>query len=151
MGTLLAYSMMVGAVLILLYFVVKLGLSGTTFHSFNRKVILLCYVLALALPFVMEIQVPWLQSEPVADVVIEIPEYAAVITDAVVDSSVPLWMIVGLGVYVAGIIFLLFREMVIFFRMYRLLSSCETIDNHSRWKIMLHERNDIAPFSWRTA
>lgn len=148
MGTLLAYSLMVGAVLILLYFVVKLGLSGTTFHSFNRKVILLCYVLALALPFVMEIQVPWLQSEPVADVVIEIPEYAAVVTDAVVDSSVPLWMIAGLGVYVAGIIFFLFREMVIFFRMYRLLSSCETIDNHSRWKIMLHERNDIAPFSW---
>ena len=76
MGALLAYSFWVGCILIPLYFVVKLGLSGTTLHSFTRKIILGCYGLALLFPLVSDIEFAP-SGVPVSDMTFELPAYSA--------------------------------------------------------------------------
>ncbi len=153
MGALLAYSIIVSFLLIPLYFLVKLGLSGTTFHSFTRKIILACYGIAVVIPFLYDIDP--LHSSELSEVSIDLPVFAEIVDDdspgvsAVISSVEPaLWIKVAIAVYAAGLLFFVIRDAIILFRMFRLFSQCETVGINSRWKILVHNCNDVAPFSW---
>ncbi|WP_289157802.1 M56 family metallopeptidase [uncultured Muribaculum sp.] len=152
MGALLAYSFWVGCILIPLYFVVKLGLSGTTLHSFTRKIILGCYGLALLFPLVSDIEFAP-SGVPVSDMTFELPAYSAYSEllsagEVVPLPELPLWIVAAISVYAAGLVFFVIREMVILIRMFRLFSRCDTASYDSRWKLLVHDCDDVAPFSW---
>lgn len=152
MGALLAYSFWVGCVLIPLYFVVKLGLSGTTLHSFTRKIILGCYGLALLFPLVSDIEFTP-SGVPMADVALELPaysEYSELLpaSEVMPLPELPLWVIAAIFVYAAGLVFFVIREIMILIRMFRLFSRCDTVRVDSRWKVLAHDCDDVAPFSW---
>ena len=148
MGALLVYSIIVGIVLIPLYFIVRLGMGNCTFHSFTRKVILSCYLIALLIPFLYDIDLSW--STSVADVSLELPAYDEIMPDYIVGavSETPWWIMVAIMVYAAGLLFFIVRELVIVVRMCRLFKRCEVIDNGLRWKLLVHDCDSVAPFSW---
>ncbi|MCM1093548.1 MAG: M56 family metallopeptidase [Lachnospiraceae bacterium] len=152
MGALLAYSFWVGCILIPLYFVVKLGLSGTTFHSFTRKIILGCYGLALLFPLVSDIEFAP-SGVPVSDMTFDLPtysEYSELLSasEVVPLPELPLWIVAAISVYAAGLVFFAIRELIILIRMFRLFSHCEALSVNSRWKLLVHDCDDVAPFSW---
>lgn len=148
MGALLVYSIIVGIILIPLYFIVKLGLGNCTFHSFTRKVILSCYLIALLIPFVYDIDLS--PAPSVGDVSLALPVYDEIMPDYILETvpETPWWIMAVIMFYAAGLLFFIIRELVIIVRMCRLFKRCEVIDDGSRWKVLVHDCDSVAPFSW---
>lgn len=150
MGALLVYSIMVSVMLIPLYFIVRLGLGGCTFHSFTRKAILACYLIALLFPFVFDIDLSAFRRTTVEAAQV-MPVFDEIIPGYVIGavSETPWWMKAAIAVYAAGVLFFIIRELIIVVRMYRLFSGCEeVVDAGLRWKLLVHDSDSVAPFSW---
>lgn len=135
--------------LALMLVVYRLTLSRTTFHGFNRVVLLCSLALAAIVPFVHFQTLSSKAAAPISYMMNEIMVYAdapAQIAPAQADSSIN-WASVLTLVYLAGVIICMFRVAI------GVLSSEILCHRRSRTlsdgsHLVITDRN-YAPFSWR--
>lgn len=150
MASLFSYSLIVGLTLLPLYFIVRLGLGGCTFHSFNRRVIMACYIVALLLPLVAGLSLPdFMSGAGDINVTIQLPdEGMIVVSEGDVSSSPSWWAVMLILLYSVGLLFFLIREIIVWIKMLRLISSSERVRPDFPWKVYVHDSDGVAPFSW---
>lgn len=151
MGSIVSYSIMAGITLIPLYLIVKLLLSDHVRPGFNRAVILASYAIALLIPALVSVN-----GASMPQIEVEMPAPAGiVVADADTldgDSSSSFREIASLTIvtlYFIGLLFCLLRELVSWIRLHRLLKGCRTIRIADGRRLLLHDRSDMSPFSWR--
>ncbi len=135
--------------LALMLVVYRLTLSRTTFHGFNRVVLLCSLALAAIVPFIHFQTLSSKAAAPISYMMNEIMVYAdapAQIAPAQADSSIN-WASVLTLVYLAGVIICMFRVAI------GVLSSEILCHRRSRTlsdgsHLVITDRN-YAPFSWR--
>ncbi len=144
MGELLSYSIVSGMFLLSMYVAFKIFLSGENQHAYNRKVLLLIYVMSFtALPITSLVQ-RLLPSRPNHNVISELTIVNGPLVG--VDSH-HTWSIVLLWLFVIGMLVVALRTLVIWWRLISLIRCGEKI-NHEGYTIVLTDNSRFAPFSW---
>ena len=116
MATLLVFSLKSGLCLMAFWLVYKLLLGGTTFHHFNRGLLLLLVVLSLVLPLV---PLPVPPSSPLTTVMVGLDDGFFLLPMAAdAAPSSPLWLRLCLLAYVAGISVVLIWNILSAFRLH---------------------------------
>ena len=159
MGFFFVYILKSGVCLSLFYLFYRLLLSKETFYRFNRIALLGILVFSLLLPLIEVTKAP--QNE-INQAVLTIEQLlvmaenhqqtqvtAVVEGDDLVDTwrSPVHWIEIVLLFYIAGIFFLVCRNVYSLFRLVRLMNTAQRrqIDKHT--VLLVHDRN-VAPFSW---
>lgn len=154
MGTFVAYTFVVGIILLALYAVYKLLLEKETFHRFNRIFVLSSYIVSLVAGIIyvtahrqQEITLPAMK-------IIYNSSYVAT-TPTSIDHAVYLnhvlteWAIMAVVIlYIAGLLFFIAREVFMWYRMYRIIHKGLRSYTTNGWQLVLHNDNNLAPFSW---
>ena len=150
MGTFFVYILKTSICLTGFYLFYRLLLSKETFHRFNRVALLGILLLSLLIPF-CEITVP--EESEVQQTLVTI-EQILTLADHVpqtevqaLPSSIPLWLLVLLCIYLLGILFFLGRNLYSLFHMLRLLHGGRQEKLEKGITLIIHDKN-IAPFSW---
>ena len=150
MGTFFVYILKTSICLTGFYLFYRLLLSKETFHRFNRVALLGILLLSLLIPF-CEITVP--KESEVQQTLVTI-EQILTLADHVpqtevqaLPSSIPLWLLVLLCIYLLGILFFLGRNLYSLFHMLRLLHGGRQEKLEKGITLIIHDKN-IAPFSW---
>ena len=150
MGTFFVYILKTSICLTGFYLFYRLLLSKETFHRFNRIALLGILLLSLLIPF-CEITVP--EESEVQQTLLTI-EQILTLADHVpqtevqaLPSSIPLWLLVLLCIYLLGILFFLGRNLYSLFHMLRLLHGGRQEKLEKGITLIIHDKN-IAPFSW---
>lgn len=145
MGGVLAYSVNVALLLAMMYIVYKWLLASESFHAFNRGILLGIYGIALI-------------AAPSADLIGHLspqsPEEGFFImqTKSVVmtgeeSTNTPIWPMVFVGIYLAGVVLMSVRSAVIWLRIVRIIEYGER-SAIGRYRLVVSERKNVAPFSW---
>ena len=159
MGFFFVYIQKEGVCLSLFYLFYRLLLSKETFYRFNRIALLGILVFSLLLPLIEVTKAP--QNE-INQAVLTIEQLlvmaenhqetqvtTVVEGDDLVDTwrSPVHWIEIVLLFYIAGIFFLVCRNVYSLFRLVRLMNTAQRrqIDKHT--VLLVHDRN-VAPFSW---
>ena len=159
MGFFFVYILKSGVCLSLFYLFYRLLLSKETFYRFNRIALLGILVFSLLLPLIEVTKAP--QNE-INQAVLTIEQLlvmaenhqetqvtTVVEGDDLVDTwrSPVHWIEIVLLFYIAGIFFLVCRNVYSLFRLVRLMNTAQRrqIDKHT--VLLVHDRN-VAPFSW---
>ena len=159
MGFFFVYILKSGVCLSLFYLFYRLLLSKETFYRFNRIALLGILVFSLLLPLIEVTKAP--QNE-INQAVLTIEQLlvmaenhqetqvtTVVEGDDLVDTwrSPVHWIEIVLLFYIAGIFFLVCRNVYSLFRLVRLTNTAQRrqIDKHT--VLLVHDRN-VAPFSW---
>ena len=159
MGFFFVYILKSGVCLSLFYLFYRLLLSKETFYCFNRIALLGILVFSLLLPLIEVTKAP--QNE-INQAVLTIEQLlvmaenhqqtqvtAVVEGDDLVDTwrSPVHWIEIVLLFYIAGIFFLVCRNVYSLFRLVRLMNTAQRrqIDKHT--VLLVHDRK-VAPFSW---
>ena len=159
MGFFFVYILKSGVCLSLFYLFYRLLLSKETFYRFNRIALLGILVFSLLLPLIEVTKAP--QNE-INQAVLTIEQLlvmaenhqqtqvtAVVEGDDLVDTwrSPVHWIEIVLLFYIAGIFFLVCRNVYSLFRLVRLMNTAQRrqIDKHT--VLLVHDRK-VAPFSW---
>ena len=159
MGFFFVYILKSGVCLSLFYLFYRLPLSKETFYRFNRIALLGILVFSLLLPLIEVTKAP--QNE-INQAVLTIEQLlvmaenhqqtqvtAVVEGDDLVDTwrSPVHWIEIVLLFYIAGIFFLVCRNVYSLFRLVRLMNTAQRrqIDKHT--VLLVHDRK-VAPFSW---
>ena len=159
MGFFFVYILKSGVCLSLFYLFYRLLLSKETFYRFNRIALLGILVFSLLLPLIEVTKAP--QNE-INQAVLTIEQLlvmaenhqetqvtTVVEGDDLVDTwrSPVHWIEIVLLFYIAGIFFLVCRNVYSLFRLVRLTNTVQRrqIDKHT--VLLVHDRN-VAPFSW---
>ena len=160
MGTLFIYAIKSAICLALLYLPYTLLMRKETFHSFNRKALLMVILLSLILPF---ISIPmWnsailtaLQGQKEAIIEIGIPTLTgastvssqAIEADATAESSIS-WANLLVLIYIIGVIVCLIWKVVEVVRLERFIpKSCLWTEKKDGINIFCHV-GKVSPFSW---
>lgn len=160
MGTLFIYAIKSAICLALLYLPYTLLMRKETFHSFNRKALLMVILLSLILPF---ISIPmWnsailtaLQGQKEAIIEIGIPTLSgastvssqAIEVDATAESSIS-WANLLVLIYIIGVIVCLIWKVVEVVRLERFIpKSCLWTEKKDGINIFCHV-GKVSPFSW---
>ena len=159
MGFFFVYILKSGVCLSLFYLFYRLLLSKETFYRFNRIALLGILVFSLLLPLIEVTKAP--QNEINQSVLTieqllvmaenhqETQVTTVVEGDDLVDTwrSPVHWIEIVLLFYIAGIFFLVCRNVYSLFRLVRLMNTAQRrqIDKHT--VLLVHDRN-VAPFSW---
>jgi len=149
MGSVVSYSVMSGIALIPLYLIVKLLLSDHARPEFNRAVILASYAIALLVPAMVSVH-----GASMPQIEIEMPTGIVVTdTDAVdLNSSANIREIAAPAIvmlYFAGLLICLIRETISWTRLRKSLKGCRCLRLADGRRLLLHDRRDMSPFSWR--
>ena len=159
MGFFFVYILKSGVCLSLFYLFYRLLLSKETFYRFNRIALLGILVFSLLLPLIEVTKAP--QNE-INQAVLTIEQLlvmaenhqetqvtTVVEGDDLVDTwrSPVHWIEIVLLFYIAGIFFLVCRNVYSLFRLVRLMNTAQRrqIDKHT--VLLVHDRK-VAPFSW---
>ena len=159
MGFFFVYILKSGVCLSLFYLFYRLLLSKETFYRFNRIALLGILVFSLLLPLIEVTKAP--QNEinqaelTIAQLLVMAENHqqtqvtAVVEGDDLVDTwrSPVHWIEIVLLFYIAGIFFLVCRNVYSLFRLVRLMNTAQRrqIDKHT--VLLVHDRK-VAPFSW---
>lgn len=143
MGEFVAYSVKVALCLVMFYVFYKLLLSRTTFHTFNRCVILSLVAISLLLPFV---HITLEQSNTLVENVTVEP-LLAMITET--ESATFTFSMIHLAIiiYFTGVIVCALRMIISYFHIYRMFRSASQVVSEGDIRIYIHS-NDVSPFSW---
>lgn len=143
MGEFVVYSVKVALCLVMFYVFYKLLLSRTTFHTFNRCVLLSLVLVSLLLPFV---HITFDQPNALAENVTVEP-LLLLITET--ESATFTFSMIHLAViiYFTGVIVCALRMVISYFHIYRMFSSASQVVSEDDIKIYIHS-NDVSPFSW---
>ena len=150
MGTFFVYILKTSICLTGFYLFYRLLLSKETFHRFNRVALLGILLLSQLIPF-CEITVP--EESEVQQTLLTI-EQILTLADHVpqtevqaLPSSIPLWLLVLLCIYLLGILFFLGRNLYSLSHMLQLLHGGRQEKLEKGITLIIHDKN-IAPFSW---
>ena len=155
MGALFSYSIAVSLVTLLLFPVLNRLINRSTYFCFNRAAIIIAMLLALATPYLVTFDIiPFDSNE---DILSTTDAPAGILTKniAVVNSvSVPSeaqsdfsWIAIAVGIYCAGILLLLLRELISFIRLFQIIAKSEKRVSNSHTVCCLDD-SETAPFSW---
>ncbi|GAB6007929.1 carboxypeptidase-like regulatory domain-containing protein [Dysgonomonas reticulitermitis] len=147
MGDFFVYILKSAACLVVFYLFFRLLLNRDTFHRFNRIAVLCILVLSVIVPFCnihMDTQIQVNQAVVEFHQLFVEPDNVATVTQS--DNSLT-WIHGVLIVYLAGIIFFLFRNVYFLLCMRRLLQQGRAEKPDSRVKLVVHDKI-ISPFSW---
>jgi TonB family protein len=152
MGTFIAYILKSAICLIVFYLFYKLLLSKDTFHRFNRIVLLSLLLLSFTVPFgiiglrsasqasqAFEQESFVMQAQSV-----EIVQAATTPTSA---ETKPVWILMLVLTYLAGIVFCFSRQLWSMTKMFRLMEISRPTELESGVTLYVHTK-PIAPFSW---
>ncbi|OKZ44266.1 MAG: TonB-dependent receptor [Bacteroidales bacterium 43_8] len=150
MGTFFVYILKTSICLTGFYLFYRLLLSKETFHRFNRIALLGILLLSLLIPFCeitvpkeSEVQQTLLTIEQILTLADHVPQTEV----QALPSSIPLWLLVLLCIYLLGILFFLGRNLYSLFHMLRLLHGGRQEKLEKGITLIIHDKN-IAPFSW---
>ena len=122
MGIFFVYILKSSVCLTIFYLFYKLLLSRDTFHRFNRIALLGILLLSLLIPFCeitvpkeSEVQQTLLTIEQILTLADHVPQTEV----QALPSSIPLWLLVLLCIYLLGILFFLGRNLYSLFHMLR--------------------------------
>lgn len=159
MGTFLVYILKSALCLAAFYLFYRLLLSRETFHRFNRMALLGVLVLSAVVPL---IETSTTDTSGVGQTMLTLEQWLASIETATVaeasapvaeEAGSPVWPLILVAVYGAGVLFFLGRNMCSLFRLGQLLRGTQREDirhyvpDAGHVWLLVHER-DIAPFSW---
>ncbi|GHV16690.1 hypothetical protein FACS1894169_10760 [Bacteroidia bacterium] len=147
MGDFFVYILKSAACLVVFYLFFRLLLNRDTFHRFNRIAVLCILVLSVIVPFCnihMDTQTQVNQAVVEFHQLFVEPDNVATVTQS--DNSLT-WIHGVLIVYLAGIIFFLFRNVYFLLCMRRLLQQGRAEKPDSGVKLVVHNKV-ISPFSW---
>ena len=152
MGAFFAYTLKAALCLIVYYLFYKLLFSRDTFHRFNRVALISLILFSFALPFLQtlfskETANPEFSLSMLGEVAI-----GDLVTEVVADEAVPFhqrliaWTMI---LYLAGIVFFLLREIMIYFSLAKMLrmGKKRRLEEESSISLIAHDKK-IAPFSW---
>ncbi len=160
MGGIAAYSINVALLLIAMYLIYRWLLASEKMFAFNRAVILCIYGLSLAFFPVVGLIYPSDVVEPAHAAVaqpLSIDQLMMLndLNNAGVEASTPvggvadtpLWAKVTVIVYFVGVILLLTRSLILWFKLFRLINS-GVKHRCGKYTLVLIDKRAIAPFSW---
>lgn len=144
MGPFVSYILQSSFVMTMLYLVYKWLMAPTTFHAFNRAVLLGIYLVSWTLPFFLSVLTyspVYVQSSPVD--IMEVPVLEAVPMEE--SSGIDWWRLL-LRVYSAGLICTAGVSLAGIWRMVRIIRSGVRCDEGRFVKIVTQKAP--GPFSW---
>lgn len=148
MGTLMAYSIGITLPIILMFTVYKCVLSRTTFHRFNRIMLLSIYLVAAAAIPLMHF-LPELLRTNSAPVAINVGNVIATVIEPEeqeVTFSLPVLSIL-LDIYIVGLVLMMLKLAIALLRMALMIARNEK-RHEAGHVIVLHDRDGVVPFSW---
>ena len=152
MGVFFIYILKSSVCLVLFYLFFRLLLSKETFHRFNRMALLGVLFFSLLIPCIevttrhqVEVQQAMLSIEQLL-LMAEL-EATPVDADVVQETSAISWVQVVLLVYLAGILFLVCRNIYSLICLFRLIHSGKHEKLEKGGTLVVHNQ-EIAPFSW---
>lgn len=145
MGEFVVYSVKVALCLVMFYVFYKLLLSHTTFHAFNRFVILATVVISLLLPFV---HITFDEPNTVTDNVSVVP-LIEMIKGEYEETAFDFSLIhLAVIIYIIGVVVFASRMIVSYACLYRMFGKAnKVVTDEDGMRIYLME-GDVSPFSW---
>ena len=151
MGVFFVYILKAAVCLSVFYLFYRLLLSRETFHRFNRIAVLSILVLSLLIPF-CEVKVK--EQTEVHQTVLSL-EQLLLLADMMEEAPVVeaqskkvVWVHIVLYIYLAGILIFACRNIYSLIRLGLLLKSGKREKLDSKITLIIHDKNDLAPFSW---
>lgn len=154
MATVLSYSLEVSVIILILFPILYWIVNRSTSFRFNRFAILCGMVLSLAFPVILS----WNFIPSTLDVEV-VMENLRVNSD-ILTSDIPVaeqdhsestttwpWVATSVFIYLLGIVILIFREAISFFRLYSIISRSEKTKIEG-FTVCQIDDNKTAPFSW---
>lgn len=154
MGEFFVYILKSSVCLSVLYLFYRLLLSRETFYKFNRIAILGILVISLALPF-FEITIK--QQTEVQQTVLTLEQLLLMADNLLLEGTVDvnnqdvttaLWIQVLLFIYMAGVVFFLFRNIYSLLQLMRLIHSSIRLRLQKGIWLVSHSNPKYSPFSW---
>ena len=151
MSAMFVYSIIVGVTLAILYLTVKLLLVNSTFFRFNRFVILMCYIVALLSPLLIN---EWKSLSLTTDnaigmIDVDSPTAIAIIAEPTATQVSNPIIVILIIAYISGVILFAARAIYLLTRMMLMIRRCRKVKhNNCNWTVCLHNDNNISPFSW---
>jgi beta-lactamase regulating signal transducer with metallopeptidase domain len=152
MGTFIVFIIKSAICLIVFYLFYKLLLSKDTFHRFNRIALLSILLLSFVVPFGVIGLRPASHTEQAIsqENVVTQASSAEIVQTATPAPSVessPVWLLVLIVTYLAGIVFCFSRQLWSMSMMFSLMHSSRKSKMGKDATLMVHTKQ-IAPFSW---
>lgn len=153
MGTFVVYIIKSAVCLIVFYLFYKLLLSKDTFHRFNRIALLSLLLVSFVVPFgAISLSSSSEMGEQLAvmeDYVIQAApmDLAPTFVVSTPAESSKLWVLLLVLLYLAGIVFLVSRQLWCMFRMFGLMRNSREEKRMENATLLVHSK-EIAPFSW---
>ena len=151
MGAFFVYILKTAVCLSAFYLFYRLLLSRETFHRFNRIAVLGILLISLLIPF-CEVKVA--EQTEVHQTVLSL-EQLLLLADMMEESPTvqaqgekTIWVPVILYIYLVGILFFTCRNIYSLIRLSLLLKSGEKEKLEGKITLIVHDKNDLAPFSW---
>ncbi len=155
MSTVLSYSLELSVIILALFPILYWIVNRSTTFRFNRIAILCGMVLSIAFPVILS----WnfiSSTSDVSSVMENLTVNSDILTSDIQvmnqdhsESSTKTWPWVAISVfiYLFGIVILIFREVISFFRLYKIISSSERTKIEGFTVCQIAD-NKTAPFSW---
>ena len=143
MGALLAYTVYTGIFLLAGYLLYKLAMAGEKQMSLNRVVLLGIYALAFAAWPLSRLSWPGSDGPAAGTIDFDIPPVGV----AGDTAAQPLWPMLLIGLYVAGIAVTASLTIATAVRLVRLVRSGQRHE-HDGYTLVLLPEGKVAPFSW---
>ena len=148
MPTFLIYEIKVAAALVVFYMFYRLMLRKETFHRFNRVVLVGTSVLAFLLPVcIITVKKPMELVQAVESAFVQAEEPVTMDLMPAVEASAPWWPAALLGIFWAGVAFVVIRVIVSILSIGRIVMQGEQVLEEDGCKVIVTDR-DIDPFSW---
>ena len=148
MPTFLIYEIKVAAALVVFYMFYRLMLRKETFHRFNRVVLVGTAVLAFLLPVcIITVKKPMELVQAVESAFVQAEEPVAMELMPAVEASAPWWPAALLGIFWAGVAFVVIKVIVSILSIGKIVMQGEQVLEEDGCKVIVTDR-DIDPFSW---
>lgn len=155
MSALFSYSIAVSLVTLLLFPVLNRLINRSTYFCFNRAATIIAMLLALATPYLVTFDIIRFDSNegilsttdaPAGIIARNIASVGSVSVQPEAQSNFS-WIAIAVGIYCAGILLLLLRELISFIRLFQIIAKSEkrVSDGHT---VCCLDDSETAPFSW---
>ena len=149
MGSLFSYSICAGLVLAVMYLVYKWLMAAERQHAYNRGLLLGIYAVALLVPGLMLRLHGLLSPAPTGAATVGFELIPLGADPAASEPASALWLRALIWSYLAGMALTGAASVLTAIRLAAVIASGEKIPSGGKYTLILLDRPDIAPFSWR--
>ena len=143
MGAFLSYSIVSGLLMLAMYLVYKVVLSGENQHGYNRSVLLMIYLVAFStLPIISLLSRPGTSNVPQISI-----DGATEIVATATETSAPVWGTVLIWVFIAGMAAVAIKTLVTWVKLIGVIRSGEKLKEND-YTYVVTDNDRFAPFSW---